>query len=157
MFLVIPTTYPVHPTSYPSPQLYGYRPTPGNYSHYAPHRFNSQPYPSNLDFFLQHSAEEREYQQALEVVINHRRRQAEKEAAIRRQQLAEAARREYFAALAAELEQQQQAELFAANRAEFIRLQQQVRARKVAAERQNALNVFLQQCNGLQPVRYVNT
>jgi hypothetical protein len=84
-------------------------------------------------------------------VANHRRRQAEKEAAIRRQQQAEAHRQRYFAALAAELEQRRQEELLAARRAEFIH-SQQARARLVAAERQHALQVYLQQLKGAEPV-----
>ena len=157
MFRVYPTASPIYPTSYSSPQLHGCRPIHHDYLDYDAHRFNSQSYPSNLDFFLQPSAEEleeREYQQALEVVVNHRRRQAEKEAVIRRQQLAEAARRQYFAVLAAELERRQQQELLAARRAEFVR-SQQARARLLAVERQHALNAFLQQSKGLQPVRSI--
>jgi hypothetical protein len=84
-------------------------------------------------------------------VANHRRRQAEKEAAIRRQQQAEAHRQRYFAALAAELEQRRQEELLAARRAEFIH-SQQARARLVAAERQRALQVYLQQLKGAEHV-----
>jgi len=66
-----------------------------------------------LDFFHQPSAEEleeREYRRTLEVVANHHRHQAEKEVAIRRQQLAEAA-------LATELERRRQEELLATRRA----------------------------------------
>ena len=154
MLLVIPPTSATHPTSYLSPQPHGYYPRSGCRPHYDTHPFAVPSYQSNLDLFRQPSAEEieeREYQRALEVIVNHRRRQVEKEAAIRRHQLAEAARRQYFTALAAELEQQHQEELLAARRAEFIR-SQQARARLVAAERQQALNAFLLQSKGAQPV-----
>ena len=83
-------------------------------------------------------------------MVNHRRRQVAEEAAIRRQRQAEAARQQYFAILAAELEQQRQEE-FATRRAEFIR-SQQARARLVAAERQHAVVALLQQLGGAQPV-----
>ena len=154
MLFVLPTTSTIRPASYLAPQSYEYYPSQGYYRHHDAPRFAAPSYPSQLDFFRQPSAEElqeREYRRALEVISNHRRRQAEKEAAIHRHQLAEAARQRYFAALAAELEQQRREELIAARRAEFIR-SQQARARLVAGERQHALGAFLRQLNGAQPV-----
>jgi len=65
--------------------------------------------------------------------------------------VAEAAHQRYFAALAAELEQQRREELIAARRAEFIR-SQRAGARLVAGERQHALDAFLQQLKGARPV-----
>jgi hypothetical protein len=53
--------------------------------------------------------------------------------------------------LAAEVEQQRQEELFAARRAELIR-SQQARACSTAAGRQHALDAFLRQLEGAQPV-----
>ena len=126
----------------------------GYHPHYDANRFALPAYASDLDFLRQTSAEEleeREYQRAIEVIVNHRRRQAEKEAAIRRHQLAEATRRRYFAALAAELEQREQEELLAVRRAEYIR-SQRARARLLAAERQQTLDAFLRQLKGPQPV-----
>ena len=154
MLFVLPATPAIRPTSYPAPQPYGYYPSPDYYSYDDAPRFTAPSYPSHRSSFWHPSAEEleeREYRQALEVVANHRRRQAEKQAAIRRQQLAEAARQRYFAALAAEVEQQRHEELLAARRAEFIR-SQQARARLAAAERQHAVDTFLRQLKGPQPV-----
>jgi len=154
MLFVIPTTSAVRPASYLAPQPYEYYPSRGYYHHHDTPQFAVPSYPSQLDFFRQPSVEdleEREYHRALEVVASHRRRQAEKEAAIHRQQLTEATRQRYFAALAAELEQQRREELIAARRAEYIR-SQQAGARLVAAERQQAVDAFLRQLKGAQPV-----
>ena len=154
MLLVLPTTSTTRPASYLVRQPYDYYPS--HHYHNAP-QFSVPSYPApQLDFFHQPSAaeiEEYEYRQALEVVANHRGRQAEKEAVIRRQQLAEAARQRYLSALAAELEQRRREELLAARRTEFIR-SQQARARLVAAGRRHALNALLRQPEGVQPVRH---
>ena len=157
MLFVLPATSAIRPASYLAPQSYEYLPSQGYYPYHAAPRFVAPSYPSQPDFFRQPSAEEleeHEYRRALEVVANHRRRQAEKEAALRRQQSAQAARQQYFAALAAELEQRRQEELLTARRAEFIR-SQRARARLVAAGRQHALDAFLRQLKGAQPVCYV--
>ena len=174
MLFVLPETSATRPTSYFGPRPYEHYPSQDYYpypsrddyrypsrDYYQYHdspRFAVPSYPApQLDYFRQPSAaelEEGEYQRALEVVANHRRRQAEKEAAIRRQQQAEAHRQRYFAALAAELEQRRQEELLAARRVELIR-SQQARARLVAAERQRALQVYLQQLKGAEPVCHV--
>lgn len=156
MFLVLPATSAIRPTSYLGPQSYEYFPDQGYYPYHGTPRFAVSPYPSQLEFFRQPSAEEleeREYRQALEVIANHRRRQAEKEAAIRRQQLTQAARQRYLA-WAAELEQRRQEELLAARRAEFIH-SQRARARLIASGRQHALDAFLRQPEGAQPVCHV--
>jgi len=156
MFLVLPATSAVRPTSYLGPQSYEYLPDQGYYPYHGTPRFAVSSHPSQPEFFRQPSAEEleeREYRQALEVIANHRHRQAEKQAAIRRQQLAQAARQQYFA-WAAELEQRRQEEFLAARRAEFIH-SQRARARLVAAGRQHALDAFLRQPEGAQPVRHV--
>lgn len=154
MLFVLPTTSAIRPTSYFPPQPYEYYPSQGYYASHDVPQFTTPSYPSNLDFYRRPSAEEleeREYKRALEVIVDHRRRQAEKEAAIRRQQLAETARQRYLAALVAELKQRRQEELLAARRVEFIR-SQQARARLVAAERQQVLRAFLHQLKGPQPV-----
>jgi len=160
MLLFLPATSAIRPTSYLIPEPYDYRPSQGYYHHHDAPRFVVPSYPApELDFFHQHSAEEleeREYRRALEVVANHRRYQAEKEVAIRRQQLAEAGRERYFAALTGELERRQQEELLSARRVESIR-SQQARARLIVAGRQHALNAFLQQLKGAQPARHVRT
>ena len=156
MLFVLPTTSATRPVSYLTPQPYEYYPSHGYYPYRDASPFATPPRP-HLDFFHQPSVEEleeREYQRAVEVVANHRRRQIEKEAIIRRQQLAESARQRYFTALAAELEQRRQEELLAARRSEFIR-SQQARARLVAAERQHALDAFLGQLGGARPVCHI--
>ena len=155
MLFVLPATSAVRPASYLAPQSYDYYPSQGYYPYRHAPRLAVPSYPSQRDFFRHPSAEEleeHEYRRALEVVANHRRRQAEQEAVIHRQQLAEATRQRYFAALAAELEQQRQEELLAAHRAQLIR-SQQARAHLVAAERQHALDAFLRQFEGARPVR----
>ena len=158
MLFVLPTTSAIHPTSYLVPQSHGYYPSRRSYyPHYDVPPMTSQP--SHFDFFRQPSVEEleeQEYRRALEVVANHRRREAEQAAAIRRQQLAEASRQRYFVTLAAELEQRRrQEELLAARRrAELIR-SQRVRENAIALERQHAINAFLRQLEGPQPVRFV--
>ena len=157
MLLVLPTTSATRSTSYLAPHQYEYYPSQAYYPYHNAPRFAAPSYSPQLEFFRRPSAEEleeHEYRRALEVVANHRRRQAEKEAAIHRQQLAEAARQRYFAALAAELEQQRQKELLTVRRAEFIRLQQ-AKARLIATERQRALHAFLRQSEGGQPVCHV--
>ena len=157
MLFVLPATSATRPVSYHTPQSYEYHPSHGYYPYRDAPRFAAPPRPL-LDFFHQPSVEEleeHEYQRALEVIANHRRRQIEKEATIRRQQLAEAARQRYFTALAAELEQQRQEELLAARRSEFIR-SQQARARLIATERQHALDAFLGQLGGARPVRHIH-
>jgi len=157
MLFVLPATSTIRPASCLAPQSYEYLPSQGYYPYHPPSRFAAPSYPSQLDFFRQPSAEEleeHEYRRALEVVANHRRRQAEKEAAIRRQQLAQAARQQYFAALTAEVEQRRQEGLLAARRAEFIR-SQRARARLIAAGRQHALDGFLRQLKGPQPVCHI--
>ena len=157
MLFVLPATSAIRPASYLVPQSYEYLPSQDYYPYHAPLRFAAPSYPSQLDFFRKPSAEEleeHEYRRALEVVANHRRRQAEKEAAIRRQQLARAARQQYFAALTAELEQRRQEELLAARRAELIR-SRRARAGLIAAGRQHALDAFLRQLKGAQPVCHV--
>ena len=154
MLFVLPATSAVRPISYLAPQSYDYYPSQGSYPYRDAPRFAVPSYPPQRDFFRHPSAEEleeREYRRALEVVANHRRRQAEQEAAIHRQQLAEATHQRYFAALAAELEQQRQEELLSARRAQLIR-SQQAQAHLVAAERQHALDAFLRQLEGAQPV-----
>ena len=154
---VLPATSVVRPTSYFTPQSYEYYPSHSHYSYHGAPRLAAPSYLSQLDFFRRPSVEEfeeREYRRALEVITIHRHRQAEKEAVIRRQQLAEAARRRHSAALAAELEQHRQEQLLAARRSEFIR-SQQARARLIAAERQHALSAFLKQLKGAQQVCYV--
>ena len=108
---VLPVTSAARPPSYLIPQSYEYYPSRSYYSYHDAPRFAVSSSPSQPDFFRQPSVEEleeREYQRALEVVASHHRRQAEKEAVIRRQQLAEATRQRYFAALAAEVEQQRE-------------------------------------------------
>ena len=156
MLLVLPETSAVRSASYLTPQSYEYYPSHVYYSNHGAPRFAAPSCPSQLDFLRQPSVqefEEREYRRALEVIANHRHRQAEKEALIRRQRLAEAARQRYFAALASELEQRRQEQLLAARRSGFIR-SQQARARLVAAERQHALGPFLKQfrVKGARPV-----
>jgi len=157
MLLVLPATSAIRPISYLVPQPYEYHPSQDYHHHHGAPRFAVPSYPApELDFFHQPSAEEleeRQYRRALEVVANHRRRQVEKEATIRRQQLAG---QRYFVALAEELERRRQEELVAARRAEFIR-SQQARARLVVAERQHALNTFLQQLKGAQQVCHVRS
>jgi len=157
MLFVLPATSAIRPASYFAPQSYEYLPSQDYYPYHAPPRSAAPSYPSQLDFFRQPSAEEleeHEYRRALEVVANHRRRQAEKEAVIRRQQLVQVARQQYFAALTAELEQRRQEQLLAARRAELIR-SQRARARLIAAGRQHALDAFLRQLEGAQPVCHV--
>jgi len=157
MLFVLPPTSAIRPASYLASQSYEYLPSQDYYPYLAPPRFAAPSYPSRLDFFRQPSVEEleeHEYRRALEVVADHRRRQAEKEAAIRRQQLAQAARQQYFAALTAEVEQRRQEELLAARRAELIR-SQRARANLIAAGRQHALDAFLRQLEGAQPVCHV--
>ena len=154
MFLVLPTTSTIHPTSYLAPQPYEHYPSYDYHPHYDAPRFTAPSRPSHFDSFHQPSAEELEedeYRQALEVVANHRRRQAEKEAAIRRQQVAEAARRRYTTILAAELEQRRQEELLAARRIELLR-SQQARARLATAGRHHALSALLRDFKRPQPV-----
>ncbi|KAF9785091.1 hypothetical protein BJ322DRAFT_1218799 [Thelephora terrestris] len=154
MLLVLPTTSATRPVSYFAPQPYEQYPSQGYYTFHDAPRFTAPSYPSHLDPFLRPSAEEleeREYRRALEVIVNHRRRQAEKEAAIRRQQLSEAARQRYFAALAAELQQLRQEQSIAARRAEFVR-SQRARAPLATVERQQALSAFLQQLKEPQPI-----
>ena len=157
---VFPATSTIRPASYLAPQQYEYYPSQGYYPYRDGPRFAAPSYRDpRLRFFHQppgEELEESEYQRALQVVASHRRRQAEQEAVIRRQRQAEAARQQYFAALAAELEQRRREELLAARRAEFIR-SQQVRARLAAAERRLALDAFLRQLKGHQPVCHVCT
>lgn len=155
MLFVLPATSAVGPASYLAPQSYDYYPSQVYYPYRDAPRFAVPSYPSQRDFFRHPSPEEleeHEYRRALEIVANHRRRQAEQEAVIHRQQLAEATRQRYFAALAVELEQQRQEELLVARRAQLIR-SQRARALLVAAERQHALDAFLRQFEGAQPVR----
>ena len=157
MLFALPAISTIRPASYITPQPYEYHPTYGYYHHRDASRFAVPSSPSQLDFFRQPSVEEleeHEYQRALEVVASHRRRQAEKQNAIRRQQLAEATRQRYFTALAAEVEQQRQEQLLAARRSELIR-SQQARARLIAAERQYALDAFSRQLNGARPVCHI--
>ena len=158
MLFVSPATSTIRPASYLTPQPYEYYPSQDYYHSRDAPRFAAPSYPApQPHFFHQPSAEELEeieYQRALEIVANHRRRKAEQDAAIHRQQQVEAARQRYLAALAAELEQRREEELLADRRAEFIR-SQQVRARLVAAERQHALDAFLHQLKGPQPVCHV--
>ena len=165
MLLVIPAASAIRPTSYfgsqpYESQPYDYYPSQGFYPLHGAPRFSAHSYPSypsHQDLFARPSAEEleeREYQRALEIVVNHRRRQAEKEVAIRRYQLAEAARQRYSAALAAELEQRREAQLLAARCAGSIR-SRQARARLAAAECQHTRSGFQQQQRRPQPVCYI--
>ena len=154
MLFVLPATSAIRPTLNLGPQSYDYYPSQGYYPYRDAPQFAVPSYPSQRDFFRHPSAEEleeREYRRALEVVATHRRRQAEQEAIIHQQQLAEATHQRYFAALVAELEQQRQEELLSAHRAQLIR-PQQARAHLGAAERQHALDAFLRQLEGVQPV-----
>ena len=158
MLFVLPATSAVRPTSYHAPQPYEYYPDQGYYHYRDAPRFAVPSYPApQPHFFRRPSAEEieeSEYRRALEVVADHHRRRAEQEAAVRQQQQVEATRRRYFAALAAELEQRRQEESLAVRRAEFIR-SQQTRARLIAAERRHALDAYLRQLEGPQPVCHV--
>ena len=82
------------------------------------------------------------YRRALEVISSYHHRQAEKEAATRRQQQAEAARWQHLASLVKELEQQrQQGELPTADRAESLRTEW-ARGDLATAERQNTEWIF---------------
>ncbi|KAF9644458.1 hypothetical protein BDM02DRAFT_3121896 [Thelephora ganbajun] len=107
MFLVLPTTSALHPTSYLIPQPYEYQNqvSYSSYSNVPRSRVPLCPSPQQ-HLFSQSSAEEleeREHQRALAVISNHRRRRAEGEVAIHQQQQAEAARQQYLAFLATEL------------------------------------------------------
>lgn len=144
MFLVLPVTSAIHPASYLAPQSYGYYPSHGYYPHHEVPRFSVAPYLSQPRLFhppLVGELEDHEYRRALAVVVSHRRRQAEREAAIRQQQLAEVVRQVYLTTCAAELEHQRQEEMLQARCVEFIR-SREARARPVAAERQHAPNAL---------------
>ena len=156
MFFVLPATPTVHSTSRLPPQSYE-RP---NQDYYQVHsnvpRIAVPPYPASQQrFFHQYPVEEleeREYLRALAVISNYRRRQAEKEATIRRQRQAEAARRSDLYSLAAEFEQRrQEAEFLTSDPAEVIRTRY-ARARLAATERQIAVNEFMGQLKGVPPV-----